>query len=82
MEPKIHVVIKNKETVFFEGDATALSSFNDIGLFDVLPMHENFISLIRDKVILHLNEKEQKEFKIRNGILKVKNNNVNIYLGL
>lgn len=81
MEPKIHVVIKNKESVFYEGDVAALSSFNDIGLFDVLPLHENFISLIRNKIILH-NEGKQKEFNITDGLLKVKDNNVNIYLGL
>lgn len=81
MEPKIHVVIKNKDTIFFNGEVDALSSFNDVGLFDVLPMHENFISLIRNNIVLH-NQGQTKEFKINNGILKVKENKVNVYLGL
>ena len=81
MDPKIHVTIKNRESTFYDGDVSAISSYNDVGLFDILPMHENFISLIKDKVILH-KEDAQKEFKIDKGVLKVRDNKVNIYLDL
>ena len=81
MTSTIHVTIKNRENTLFDGQVTAVSSFNDLGIFDVLPRHENFISLIKDKIILHKNEK-QKEFKIGQGVLKVRENNVNIYLDL
>ena len=81
MVPTIHVIIKNKESIIFDGQVTSVSSFNDVGLFDVLPYHENFISLVRDKIILQDNN-GQKEFKINNGLLKVKNDKVDIYLGL
>jgi F0F1-type ATP synthase epsilon subunit len=81
MDPKLHVNIKNKETTFFDGDVTAVSSYNDVGLFDILPMHENFISIIKDKIILH-RDNAKKEIKIENGLLKVKENKVNIYLDL
>ncbi len=81
MEPKIHVNIRNKDQVFFDGEVNALSSYNDVGLFDILPMHENFISLIKDKIILH-NKEANKELKIKQGLLRVKDSKVNIYLGL
>ncbi len=81
MTPTIHVIIKNKESIIYDGQATAVSSFNDVGLFDVLPLHENFISLVKDKIIIHDNS-GQKEFKINNGLLKVKDDKVDIYLGL
>jgi F0F1-type ATP synthase epsilon subunit len=81
MTPTLHVNIKNKENVLYEGEVTAVTSFNDLGLFDVLPMHENFISLIKNKVILHKN-KAQKEFRVDSGVLKVRDNKVNIYIGL
>lgn len=81
MTPTLHVNIKNKENVIYEGDVTGVTSFNDLGLFDILPLHENFISLISTKVILHKN-KAQKEFKVDTGVLKVKDNKVNIYIGL
>ncbi|MBP9716319.1 MAG: hypothetical protein KBD51_00035 [Candidatus Levybacteria bacterium] len=81
MTPTIHVIIKNKESIIYDGQVTAVSSFNDVGLFDVLPLHENFISLVKDKIIIHDNS-GQKEFKINNGLLKVKDDKVDIYLGL
>ncbi len=81
MTPTIHVIIKNKESIIYDGQATAVSSFNDVGLFDVLPLHENFISLVKDKIII-LDNSGQKEFKINNGLLKVKDDKVDIYLGL
>lgn len=81
MDPKIHLTIKNRENTLFEADASGVSSINDVGPFDILPMHENFISLIRDKIIIH-NKREQKEMKIESGLLKVNNNRVDIYLGL
>lgn len=81
MTPTIHLIIKDKEKVIFDGQVTAVSSFNDVGLFDILPLHENFISLVRDKIIVHDNN-GQKEFKINNGVLRVKEDKVDIYLGL
>jgi F0F1-type ATP synthase epsilon subunit len=81
MEPKIHVNIKDRGKTFFDGDVTAISSYNEVGLFDVLPLHENFISLIKTKIILH-NGATQQELKIESGLLKVKESKVNIYLGV
>lgn len=80
-EPKIHLVIKDKGRIYFEGDVFAISSFNEKGLFDVLPLHENFISLIKEKIILH-NNGEEKQIKIDSGLLKTNGNKVNVYLGI
>lgn len=79
-EATIHVVIKNQEGIMLDGNFTALSSYNEVGLFDVLPMHTNFISLIRNKIFLH-NKNEVKEMPIGMGILKVVDNQLTIYLG-
>lgn len=76
----IYVVIKNREGVLFEGEAKALTSINEKGIFDVLPLHENFISVIKDFIrILKLNGQE--EFKITQGVLRASENRVNIYVG-
>lgn len=81
MTPKIHVNIKDRGKVFFDGEVNAVTSFNDLGIFDVLPMHENFISLIKNKIILH-DDRNQKEMKIESGLLRANGNKVNIYLGV
>ena len=83
MDPNatIHVNIRNMDGTVLEEDASAISSYNEVGLFDVLPMHANFISIIKDKVIIH-HGKEAKEVPIGVGILRVTNNVANIYLGV
>jgi F0F1-type ATP synthase epsilon subunit len=73
---RLVVVIRNKENVLFSGAAMAVTSVNDKGLFDVLGKHENFISLIKDKIVVHVDQKEEKEFKIENGIIRVFNDKI------
>jgi F0F1-type ATP synthase epsilon subunit len=68
--------IINKEDVF------AVTSVNQKGLFDILPEHENFISIIKDKIIVHKKRKDKQEIKIGTGVLKVTDNIVNIFLGM
>jgi len=45
--------------VFFEGEAESVSSENQLGKFDVLPQHANFISLIFNEVIIVTPKKEK-----------------------
>jgi len=77
----IHVVIKDKNGLILEDDVTAVSSYNDKGIFDVLPLHTNFITLIREKITIH-KKAETKDIMLRVGLMKVDANNINIYLGL
>ncbi len=74
-------VMSAKETLF-EGQASAVSSENDTGPFDILQNHSRFISVIHKKVIVHITPQEVKEFPIQNGVLTVENNVVKIYVGL
>lgn len=77
---KLRVTIRNKDKVLFQGDVSALSSINDTGKFDILPQHENFISLIKEKLIVHPTLKENNEIQIENGVLRAFENKVNIYV--
>lgn len=74
------VVIRNKDKVLFNGQAFAVSSVNDRGVFDILAQHENFISLIKDKVVIHPTLKENKEIQIENGILRAYKDRVYVYV--
>lgn len=77
-----YVHISTPEKLLYEGSAQALSSVNDKGKFDILPMHENFISLIKDKIIVHkVIGGEKLEFPIEKGVMKVQKNKVFILTG-
>lgn len=68
--------------ILFEGEIESLSSVNDTGKFDVLQEHANFISLIRDYLVITEKGGRTQEMKIGSGILKVLDNKANIYLGV
>ena len=77
----ISVVIKNKDGVLFEGPAHALTSFNEKGIFDVLPLHENFISVVKDFIRIYKTDGKSQDVKITTGVLNVIQNKVDIYVG-
>lgn len=79
---KLLLVIRDRSTLLFQGEVESVSSLNDKGPFDILPRHANFISIIKKQVVIHLPKKEEKQIELESGILKVRNNNVEIYLGI
>lgn len=79
---KIHATVRNRTTVLFDEDVTSVSSHNDTGVFDILPEHSNFITLISSPLILRKLNGEKKEITFDNGILKVKDNGVHCYIDL
>ena len=80
--PLILLKIQTKQGISFNDNVKAITSFNEKGIFDVLPQHENFISVIKDKIIIHTKDGKDKEMKIDNGVLKVYENEAHILLSI
>ena len=76
------VTIRDREGTLFEGKAEAVSSFNEKGPFDILPLHANFISLITNSVVLRVPGAAPREISLKTGILKAKENRVEVYVGI
>jgi F0F1-type ATP synthase epsilon subunit len=66
----------------FEEEAEAVSSQNQLGRFDILPGHANFITFIFKDLTIHLKNKEKISFSFERGVLEVSENKVNVFLGL
>ena len=79
---KLLVIVRDRNTLIFQGQVEAVSSFNDMGPFDVLPRHANLISLIKQAIILHLTDKTEKRIEVTSGVMKVRENNMEVYLGI
>lgn len=79
---RINLVIKTREKTVFDGNVKAVSSFNQVGPFDVLPAHANFISLIEKALIIHNTNGTKKEIKFDLALLRVIENKVEVYLGI
>lgn len=78
----INLIIRSKQGILFKDTVKALTSYNEKGVFDILPEHANFISIIKEKIIIHKNLNQNQEMKIENGVLRVYKNKVNIYVGV
>lgn len=68
--------------VFYQGEAQSISSQNQLGKFDVLPKHTNFITLIFDELTIVTLKGEKITYHFKRGVLEVTKNKVNIFLGL
>ena len=78
----LQVTVKNRQGIIFQSIAVSFTSVNDTGVFDVLPGHANFISLVQDYVEVILDNGEVNRIEITPGVMKVENNAVNVYLGV
>lgn len=82
IKDKITVSIKNKKEQLFLGDASSVTSKNDDGVFDILPFHVNFITLIYDFIVIDRNQQTERRFEMENGVLYTLGNKIDIYIGL
>ena len=80
--PLIKLKIRDTENIIYEGEVDRISSFNEVGRFDVLTMHANFISILHKKISLYQRNHMFKELDIEQAVMKVKNDQVHIFLGV
>ena len=78
----LYVSIKSKERNLFDGMAHTLTSKNEHGVFDILPLHTNFITLLSDYVILDKGLPTEKKFELEKGVLYIMSNKVDIHIGI
>ena len=79
---KLQVKISDREKILFEGEAFAVSSKNEIGIFDVLGEHANFVTTVAEYVEVRKNIDNKVRFDMERGILRVKENVVEIFAGV
>lgn len=82
MNKLIKVELLNSEEMLFQGEVDRISSFNEVGAFDVYPMHANFISIIGKQLTLYKKHEKIKELTFQQAIMKVKQDKVSIFLGM
>lgn len=78
----LQLTIRARETVEYDGRVLSITSFNDRGKFDVTPNHANFISLIKDKILINKTDGTQQEFKLNRAVMRVEGNKIGVYLGI
>ena len=74
--------VRTPEKSVYEGDAKSVSSVNERGPFDVLSAHQNFITLIREKLVIYDVNGEKQDIPVQRGVMRVHENEVTIFLGV
>lgn len=76
----LHVRISEATKIVWEGDASSVSSENSDGKFDILGMHSNFITLIKEVPITVVRvDGSKKEYKFKQSVIFVSDNKVKIF---
>lgn len=75
------LIVKNREKTIYEGEVDTVTSYNKVGIFNVLQDHANFISIVQKKILLQKRGSTE-EIVVENGLMKVKNNEVKVYVGV
>lgn len=79
---ELEVLVASSNKKYFNGKARSVSSVNTVGPFDVLPRHENFVSLVKDKVTIYDSSGKKLEYPIEHGLLEVSENKVRVFVGI
>lgn len=79
-KPLLKVAIKSRKEIFFEGSAASVSSQNAMGVFDILPSHAHFISVVKNFVKIEKEDGTTENFKVKTGVLRAFDDKVDVYL--
>lgn len=81
-DQSFHIKVSSKEGTLYEKDVSSISSYNEKGNFDVLAQHANFISLISKGLAIREKQGGKKEIKFDSALMRVHENNVEVYVGI
>lgn len=82
LSSRLFVTVRDRTGIVFADHALAVSSLNDKGPFDVLEDHTHFISIIKDSLTIHHTDGTKRTLPITRGIMKVRDNTVQVHLGV
>jgi F0F1-type ATP synthase epsilon subunit len=78
----LQVEVRSRQGTIFTGELKAVTAINSKGVFDVLFGHANFVSMIKDKVVLRRVDGRFDEVNVQQGVMVVEDNTVKIFIGI
>lgn len=79
---ELKVNIRSRNKTYFNSSAHSVTSKNEKGDFDVLPLHANFVTLVVKSIIIDKGLTTEFEIPIDKGVLYVRNDQVDGYVGV
>lgn len=79
-KPTMAVKVYAPFKVYFEGDAYSISAVNDVGPFDILPRHRNFLCMLVPCTLTIQTQSGQQSVKIARALMHVKADRVSVFV--
>jgi F0F1-type ATP synthase epsilon subunit len=79
-KPTMAVKVYAPFKIYFEGDAYSVSAVNDVGPFDILPRHHNFLCMLVPCNLNIQTSQGEKVVKISRALMHVKANRVVVFV--
>lgn len=79
-KPTMAVKVYAPFKVYFEGDAYSISAVNDVGPFDILPRHRNFLCMLVPCTLTIQTAAGQQSIKIARALMHVKADRVSVFV--
>lgn len=79
-KPTMQVKVFAPFQVFYEGDAYSLTAVNEVGPFDILPRHRNFLCMLVPCNLMIQTPDGQKDVKIDRALMHVKADRVVVFM--
>lgn len=81
-DSQLTVIARAPFHIYYEGPARLVSAVNKVGPFDILPDHADFFSVMSPGEVVIETEADNVNFKITNGIIGVRNNEVMLFVNM
>jgi F0F1-type ATP synthase epsilon subunit len=81
-ESILNVIARAPFELYYEGQATSVTAANRVGVFDVLPGHADFFSVLTPGEVIIETGGEPTKFEINNGIVTVRDNQVMMFVNM
>lgn len=79
-KPTMAVKVYAPFKIYFEGEAYSVSAVNDVGPFDILPHHRNFLCMLVPCTLAIETPEDRQTFKISRALMHVKADRVVVFV--
>lgn len=79
----LHVIARSPFELYFNGDANSVTATNRVGVFDVLPGHADFFSMLEPcEVTIDPLSGDPVVVQVNSGIVTVRDNEAHLFLNM
>lgn len=79
-KPTMAIKVYAPFKVYYEGEGYSVSGVNDTGPFDILPLHHNFLCMLKPSELVIRTPYETKTVKISRALMHVTNDKVTVFV--